>query len=331
MGCGQFGYLEQRPSSNPKLTKTKVGDIWDSTYGKVKVIAFEIKSRGREEVRIRFLDTGGVRTVSPIQLVSRKYSDFEVTKPRVEGCIMESDNCGRFIVRSELDPKVNKSKQKVWIKFLNTGGIRLAHWPNVSRGDIHDLYKPSYAGVGYLGWGKYEKGKGAGSPGLLWTGILRRTVPGYCVSDKNQSYHNIEAKMCEEWHNFQNFAEWFYNEPHHDKKGWDLDKDMKVFGSKVYSPETCCFLPKELNNLLFFDHYNKGYERRGVWRDGDTWQAHSGSERGKGFLSSKEAFLWYKKKKEEECLRLADKWEGIVDQQVINNLRNLDIQPQFAD
>jgi hypothetical protein len=55
--------------------------------------------------------------------------------------------------------------------------------------------------------------------------------------------------VCNEWHNFQNFAEWFcknYCDASMDK--WQLDKDIIVPGNRVYSPETCCFVPNAVNN-----------------------------------------------------------------------------------
>ena len=53
----------------------------------------------------------------------------------------------------------------------------------------------------------------------------------------------IGCTVCIEWNNFQNFAGWF-NENY--IEGYDLDKDIKVNGNKVYSPVTCLIVtPKE--------------------------------------------------------------------------------------
>lgn len=33
-------------------------------------------------------------------------------------------------------------------------------------------------------------------------------------------------------------------------EGWHLDKDILLKGNKVYSPETCAFVPAKINSLL---------------------------------------------------------------------------------
>ena len=55
--------------------------------------------------------------------------------------------------------------------------------------------------------------------------------------------------VCEEWLNFQVFAEWYFNHSFYDV-GYDLDKDLLVRGNKVYSPDTCCMLPNIINSGL---------------------------------------------------------------------------------
>lgn len=77
-----------------------------------------------------------------------------------------------------------------------------------------------------------------------WMSMLKRCY------DTNHLKHYPTYEMCsvcEEWRQLSNFKEWF------DKnyvEGWQLDKDILVKGNKEYSPETCCFVPQEINKLF---------------------------------------------------------------------------------
>lgn len=79
-----------------------------------------------------------------------------------------------------------------------------------------------------------------------WLGMLVR-----CYSErflkKNPSY--IGCTVCEEWHNFQVFAEWYTREDEYGR-GYHLDKDILVKGNKLYSPKTCCLVPQGLNSFF---------------------------------------------------------------------------------
>ena len=77
-----------------------------------------------------------------------------------------------------------------------------------------------------------------------WTGMLER-----CYSTKLKAKYPtyIGVTVCEEWLTFSVFKAWM------EKQKWEdleLDKDIISHGSKHYSPETCCFVPRALNNLL---------------------------------------------------------------------------------
>jgi len=77
-----------------------------------------------------------------------------------------------------------------------------------------------------------------------WKQMLRR-----CYSSnfhvKNQSY--IGCSVCEEWRLFSNFKMWMMSQ---DWEGKELDKDMLFPGNKVYSPDKCVFVDKEVNELF---------------------------------------------------------------------------------
>lgn len=77
-----------------------------------------------------------------------------------------------------------------------------------------------------------------------WRGMLRRGYSEECKT-KHKTYR--ECVVCQEWHLFSTFKEWFDK---HYVEGWHLDKDILVKENKVYSPETCCFVPSEINALF---------------------------------------------------------------------------------
>ncbi|MFW9603103.1 MAG: hypothetical protein ACMV1B_12410 [Prevotella sp.] len=75
------------------------------------------------------------------------------------------------------------------------------------------------------------------------------------VSMLNRVYNSSKSKcptyegcsVCEEWLTFSNFKAWMEQQ---DWEGKHLDKDLLVYNNKVYSPETCIFIPASLNSCL---------------------------------------------------------------------------------
>lgn len=88
-------------------------------------------------------------------------------------------------------------------------------------------------------------------PYKVWYSMLNR-----CYSEKYQNRYPTykDCTVCDEWLSFANFKKWYdENYPHHlENKGikLDLDKDLLVTGNKIYSPDTCVFIPHEVNVLL---------------------------------------------------------------------------------
>lgn len=94
----------------------------------------------------------------------------------------------------------------------------------------------------------------------LWENIKNRCeyLP---VMDEVRFGKYTGADACEDWKDFQNFAQWFEDvqSSGYYKKGWQLDKDLLVKDNKIYSPEFCVFLPEEVNKAL-----NTKSRQRGV-------------------------------------------------------------------
>jgi hypothetical protein len=113
-------------------------------------------------------------------------------------------------------------------------------------------------GIGYIGKGKYkskENGKNTHQY-MTWREMIRR-----CYSEK---YHERcptykGCSVAEEWHCFQNFAEW-YDQNYYQIEGevTHLDKDIIVKGNRVYSPNTCVFVPQKINVLFIKNNIRRG-------------------------------------------------------------------------
>lgn len=77
-----------------------------------------------------------------------------------------------------------------------------------------------------------------------WRGVIRR-----CCSDsfKNKNPTYKDCTVCEEWKFFSNFKAWMEKQ---DWQGKQLDKDLLVYGNKIYGPEFCCFVDREVNTFF---------------------------------------------------------------------------------
>lgn len=86
---------------------------------------------------------------------------------------------------------------------------------------------------------------------IVWRDMLKR-----CYDSK---YHKsrptyIGCTVCEEWLYFSKFKEWYDNNfpfwLERDGVIIDLDKDLLIEGNKIYSPDTCIFIPHKVNSFM---------------------------------------------------------------------------------
>lgn len=113
-------------------------------------------------------------------------------------------------------------------------------WCVVNMRKVMDLdFSPFISGVGY--YDRYPIDLNTKSH-VTWVSMIYRCYGKF----KNKYYKGVI--ICKEWHNYYKFAEWYdvnYIE------GFVLDKDLFSENQKIYSPETCCFLPVAINGSLF--------------------------------------------------------------------------------
>ena len=199
-------------------------------------------------VNVRFINTGYEREVLLDNLRKGKCKDYtitdrtrtEVTYPNV---VMQSNTCGEFTL-------LEKQGKRCVVQFIKTGYTTTALWENIKNGKIRDPYCVSRYGKGWLG--EFEKTTYHKQAMSLWGNMLKRC---YCEAD-TRGYFGKGVSVDFKWLCFANFLE---DLPHlenfdlwlnaHNGVGekYNLDKDFKVKNNKVYSKETCMFLPESFN------------------------------------------------------------------------------------
>ena len=76
-----------------------------------------------------------------------------------------------------------------------------------------------------------------------WATMLKRAYNRkYQVTHPTYS----DVTVCREWHSFSTFRAWWLDN-HRD--GLNLDKDLLVVGNREYSPWSCLYVPRWLNNF----------------------------------------------------------------------------------
>ena len=242
----------------------------------------------------------------------------------------ETNNCGQCIV---IDYKNYKS---VYVKFYKPYQIVECRLDHLMKGAVKNPLTPSFYGVGYIGAGGYGfKDK---SPYKVWLNMLKRAY-NIDFRAKFLTYKNVT--VCEEWLNFQNFAGWYYCQPLSNAKdltgkSYHLDKDILVKGSKIYSPETCCFVPHEINSLLTHIKFKNNGFPVGVWfhkkaKKFTTKLNFDNQVKHLGYFDTPEqAFSAYKEAKEAYIKDVANKWKGKIDDKVYEALLKYEITPSCA-
>jgi hypothetical protein len=212
------------------------------------------------------------------------------------------------------------NSRNITIKFLtNKENILKTELKEIKKGCIKNPYHNSVYEVGYFGVGLYNSNIKAYP---IWYNMLSR-----CYSKKQQtkrpSYKG--CTVAEEWHNFQVFAKWYEDNCVED---YHLDKDILIKGNKIYSPETCCFVPQEVNSL--FTNSKRGNLPIGVRKNNKNFIAQISTKEGRittsVFTTPEEAFQAYKTTKEAYIKEVADKWKDKIGSRVYQAMYNYQVE-----
>lgn len=213
-----------------------------------------------------------------------------------------------------------QNSRDILVQFLDTGATTSATMGNLKKGLLRDYYKKTNYGVGFLGVGKYSSTSDK-KIYTAWRNMFRR-----CYSGKDAGYDDVS--VCEEWHNFQVFACWAYSQKMSIDPDWELDKDILSATGKIYSPDFCRFVPRNIN-MAFVK--TKNFNKRGNLPIGVS---KSSSQKGKyrasvsvgdkvinsNFDTIQEAFAWYKNNKEAYLKTLANNYIDNLDKNIYTKL-----------
>ena len=202
-----------------------------------------------------------------------------------------------------------------------------AQYSNFKKGTIKCPYEPRTYGVGYLGEGKYktrENGKLTDEYDIWFHMIERCYDPKY--QERNPTYKGCRVE--DYLLNFQHIGEWIENN-YYEVPGerMHLDKDILCKGNKVYSRETCIFVPSKINTLFVKSDNSRGKDPIGVTElPSGNYQATCSNGNGKyiylGVYSTKEeAFQVYKEYKEKVIKETIDSYKGKIPEPFYSRLR----------
>ena len=205
-------------------------------------------------------------------------------------------------------------------------------------GNIKCPYERRYYGVGYIGEGRYKAWKNGKSTRVYrtWNSMLKR-----CYSEKlHEKYPTyIGCTSSDEFHNFQNFGEWdednFYQV---EGERMELDKDILMKHNKIYSPETCIYVPKTINTLFVKKDRNRGesaigtsYHKRD--RIYEVWCQMINPKTGKSkhkylgrYNTELEAFNVYKYYKEKNIKEVADYFKKEIPSELYNAMYRYEVE-----
>jgi len=162
----------------------------------------------------------------------------------------------------------------------------------------------------------------------LWTSMLQR-----CFDEKyKQNQPTYKDVTCsKDWFSMTKFIEDVSQMKGFGLEGWQLDKDIIQKGNKLYSKDTCCFVPLEVNILLTKRDKSRGEYPIGVCFDKTMGKFMAklrinGKRKFLGrFTTPEEAFQVYKLAKEAHIKVVAQKWKHLIEERVFQALMTYEV------
>ena len=202
-----------------------------------------------------------------------------------------------------------------------------AVYDQFKKGNVKCPYEKRYYNKGYLGEGKYKVSENRKTTDEydIWHGMLQRCYDPK-LHKKNPTYKG--CKVEDYLLNFQHMGEWIENN-YYEVPGerMCLDKDILCKGNKVYSRNTCIFVPERINLLFVKSNNSRGKDPIGVHEiSSGNYRVDCNNKNGKKiylgtYLTEEEAFRVYKQYKEKVIKDVIDSYEGKIPEPFYSRLR----------
>lgn len=136
-----------------------------------------------------------------------------------------------------------------FVRFHASGYVNEVDRTASKKGKIKDPFKPNICGIGYFGGSDLDTHDPVIQPIYkAWNNMIQRC---YAIDHNSyQAYGALGVRVCRRWHSFEAFYQDAIKLPGYAYKQTNesqvaLDKDH--FGHKTYGPDTCIWLPKDVN------------------------------------------------------------------------------------
>lgn len=225
-----------------------------------------------------------------------------------------------------------RNAKDIDVYFEEYNWTKHSDYKNFKKGSIICPYERRFKGVGYLGEGKYKFRENNKETRCYheWMKILER---GYSKlwKEKHPTYEKVY--VCEEWHNFQNFAEWYYNNYYNiNEERMEIDKDILYKNNKIYSPDTCIIVPQRINKLFVKSDRIRGNYPIGVHRHKNgnyvvQCEFNDSRKRYLGCYSTvEEAFNVYKMEKENYIKQVANEYKPYIPKKLYDAMYKYEVE-----
>lgn len=209
-------------------------------------------------------------------------------------------------------------------------------YQHFKNGKIKCPYERNVYTIGYLGEGDYKASENRKLTRVYstWHRMLQR-----CYNEEYQKRQPayIGCEVCEKWHNFQNFAEWDEENYYEiENEIMDLDKDILVKHNKIYSPETCIYVPQTINSLFVKCDRSRGESVIGTTPHHGKYQVRCNVINLKTrkfkreylgrYTSEQEAFEVYKQFKENYIKEIANYFKKQIPQKLYQAMYDYEVE-----